>query len=147
MWLMPQTEEIESKAAERKRLFLQATLGAEGCANYYRMIEFMSAKAAKVVDDDAWYLSIIAVDPAAQGQGLGRKLMEPTIADADRAGATCFLETFSQRNLSFYQRLGFTAASRFNEPTTGAVYTLMIRPPMCLAEPTLCSFLFVSFAL
>jgi GNAT superfamily N-acetyltransferase len=127
VWLLPQSPEVESQAAERKRTFLQATLNIEGCANYYRIIEFMSAKSATLVDEAAWYLSIVAVDPAAQGQGLGRKLLEPTIAEADRAGVTCYLETFGQRNLSFYQRLGFAPAARFTEPTTGAEYTVMVR--------------------
>jgi GNAT superfamily N-acetyltransferase len=89
----------------------------------------MSAKSATLVDDAAWYLSIVGFDPAAHGKGLGRKLLEPTIAEADRAGVTCYLETFSQRNLSFYQRLGFTTAARFTEPTTGAEYTVMVRHP------------------
>jgi GNAT superfamily N-acetyltransferase len=127
VWLLPQSPEVESQAAERKRTFLQATLNIEGCANYYRIIEFMSAKSATLVDEAAWYLSIVAVDPAAQGQGLGRKLLQPTIAEADRAGVTCYLETFGQRNLSFYQRLGFAPAARFTEPTTGAEYTVMVR--------------------
>ena len=127
VWLLPQSPEVESQAAERKRTFLQATLNIEGCANYYRIVEFMSAKSATLVDEAAWYLSIVAVDPAAQGQGLGRKLLEPTIAEADRAGVTCYLETFGRRNLSFYQRLGFAPAARFTEPTTGAEYTVMVR--------------------
>jgi len=129
VWLLPQSPELESQAAERKRTFLRAALSAEGCANYYRIIEFMSAKAAALIDEAAWYLSIVAVDPAVQGQGLGSKLLEPTIAEADRSGVTCYLETFSQRNLSFYQRLGFAAAARFTEPTTGAEYTVMVRRP------------------
>ena len=129
VWLLPQPPELESQAAQQKRTFLHATLSAEGCANYYRITEFMSAKSATLVDDDAWYLSIVAIDPAAQGQGLGRKLLEPTIAEASHAGVTCYLETFSQRNLSFYQRLGFATAAQFTEPTTGADYTVMVHPP------------------
>lgn len=129
VWLLPQSPELESEAAERKRTFLEAALTTEGFANYYEIIDFMSTKAATLIDDAAWYLSIVAVDPAVQGHGLGRKLLEPTITEADRAGVTCYLETFSQRNLSFYQRLGFTAAARFTEPTTGADYTVMVRPP------------------
>jgi ribosomal protein S18 acetylase RimI-like enzyme len=129
VWLLPQAPEVESQAAQQKRAFLEAALSAEGCANYYRIINFMSAKAASLVDDAAWYLSIVAVDPAVQGQGLGRKLLEPTIAEADHASVTCYLETFGQRSLSFYQRLGFAAAARFTEPTTGADYTVMVRHP------------------
>ena len=42
-----------------------------------------------------------AVDPAAQGQGSGRKLLEPTIAEADRVFATCYLETFTPEIFPF----------------------------------------------
>ena len=129
VWLLPQPPEVESQAAQQKRTFLQTDLSAGGCANYYRIIEFMNAKSATLVDDAAWYLSIVAVDPAVHGQGLGRKLLEPTIAEADRTCITCYLETFSPRNLPFYQRLGFAAAARFTEPTTGAEYTVMVRTP------------------
>ena len=129
VWLLPQRTEIEAKAATQKRTFLETTLGAEGCSNYYRIIEFMSAQSATLVDDAVWYLSIVAVDPGLQGQGLGRKLLEPTLAEADRAGATCYLETFGPQNLGFYRHLGFGDAARFIEPTTAAHYTLMIRPP------------------
>ena len=129
VWLLPQNAESDRQAAQQKRTFLESTLSPEGCANYYRIIEFMSAKSASLVDDSAWYLSIVAVDPALQGRGLGRKLLEPTLAEADRATATCYLETFGDRNLGFYQRLGFTAVARFIEPTTGAEYSLMARNP------------------
>jgi len=129
VWLLPQAPDVQSRAAHNKRVFLETTLDAEGCANYYRMVNFMSAQAASVVDDDAWYLSIVAVDPTAQGQGLGRKLLEPTIAEADRVSATCYLETFSPRNFAFYERLGFTTAARFAEPTTGEDYAVMVRYP------------------
>jgi GNAT superfamily N-acetyltransferase len=107
--------------------FSAADLSPKGCENYYRITEFMSAKSAALIDEAAWYLSIVAVDPAVQAQGLGRKLLEPTIAEADRAGVICYLETFSQRNLSFYQRLGIAASARFTEATTGADYSMMVR--------------------
>ena len=129
VWLLPQPPEKANQAAQQKRAFLETTLSAEGCANYYRIVDFMRAKAASLVDDAAWYLSIIAVDPSLQVQGLGRQLLDPTIDEADRARVTCYLETFGERNLAFYQRLGFAAAARFTEPTTGADYTVMVRPP------------------
>jgi len=87
----------------------------------------MHTHAASMVDSAAWYLSIVAVNPTAQGKGLGRALLEPTLAEADRAGATCFLETFSPRAHAFYERLGFTSAARLTEPTTGADYVVMVR--------------------
>lgn len=134
VWLLPQPPDVQSRAAHNKRVFLETTLDAEGCKNYYRIVNFMKAKAASVVEGTGWYLSIVAVDPAAQGQGLGRKLLEPTIAEADRVFATCYLETFTPRNPSFYERLGFAVAARFAEPTTGADYAVMIRYPRAPKE-------------
>ena len=129
VWRLPQPAEVQAHAAHTKRLFLQTMLDAEGCANYHRIVDFMSGKAAGLVDHKAWYLSIVAVDPMAQRQGLGRRLLEPTIGEADSVSATCYLETFSARNLPFYERLGFAAEARFTEPTTGADYVVMVRHP------------------
>lgn len=127
VWLPPQFPDVKSRTAENKRAFLQAILEVQGCANYYSILNFMTAKATSVLNGEAWYLSIVAVDPALQGQGLGRKLLEPTLEEADRVSATCYLETFSPRNVSFYERLGFSIKARFVEPTTGADYTVMVR--------------------
>jgi GNAT superfamily N-acetyltransferase len=129
VWLLPQTRDAHSRATRNKRAFLQATLESEGCANYYRIMNFMSAKSKAIVGHDAWYLSIVAVNPTLHGKGLGRLLLEPTIAEADRLAAVCYLETFSPRNLSFYERLGFVTKARFTEPTTGSDYSLMVRYP------------------
>lgn len=129
VWLLPQDSAVLSRAARNKRSFLEHTLSREGCENYYRMVSFMSRKAASVVDPQAWYLSIIAVAPAVQGQGFGRQLLQPTLAEVDRASATCYLESFSPRNLTFYERFGFVARARFAEPTAGADYAVMVRSP------------------
>jgi GNAT superfamily N-acetyltransferase len=129
VWLLPQPDEIQSSAAERKRLFLTNTLGARGTSNYYRMVEYMSGKAQKLVSDDAWYLSIIAVDPSLQGRGLGQQLLAPTLAEIDASDAISYLETFGPRSVTFYERLGFRTVARFDEPTTEAQYALMVRKP------------------
>ena len=133
MWLLPQSPAVQSFAvqsfaAQNKRAFLEKTLDAEGCANYYGIVD-MKTQAASVLADDAWYLSIVAVHPEAQGQGLGRQLLEPTIAEADRCAATCYLETFDRRSVAFYKRLAFAVVARFEEPTTRADCALMVRHP------------------
>jgi GNAT superfamily N-acetyltransferase len=86
----------------------------------------MAERATPIVTG-AWYLSIVGVSPLAQGQGLGQRLLAPTLAEADAAGAPCYLETFSSRNVAFYERLGFRTERTFLEPTTGSEYALMIR--------------------
>jgi len=129
VWLLPQPEQVEAERAHRKRSFLAAALGERGYESYYNIVRYMSARAEGVVADDAWYLSIIAVDPSTQGRGLGVQLLAPTLAEADGGAITCYLETFSPRNVGFYERLGFATHAQFNEPTTGEAYALMVRAP------------------
>jgi ribosomal protein S18 acetylase RimI-like enzyme len=54
-----------------------------------------------------WYLEVLGIAPDAQGVGLGRRLLEPGLARADRAGLPCYLETARYDNVAFYERFGF----------------------------------------
>jgi len=129
VWILPQPDEVRTRAAAHKRLFLENTLGARGASNYYSMVEYMSGKAKALVTGSAWYLSIIAVDPALHGRGMGQQLLAPTLAEADANAVTTYLETFGLRTVRFYERVGFSTVGRFDEPTTGAQYALMVRNP------------------
>lgn len=134
VWLMPAQSSVYETEAKAKAGFLAAALGATGAAAYRRIIDFMRPRAAAAVAESAWYLSIVGVTPAAQGQGMGRRLIEPTLADADEAGVDCYLETFDSRNPAFYQRLGFSAVASHSEPVTGATYVIMRRNPKARSE-------------
>jgi len=127
IWLLPQTDEVCEHERAHKHEFLRQTLGETGFTNYHRMVDYMSARARTVVPIDAWYLSIVAVAPHAQGHGLGARLLAPTLAEADAARAVCYLETFSGRSRRFYERLGFVVQGEFPEPTTGAQYAILTR--------------------
>lgn len=129
VWLLPAEPSVYETEATAKAEFLAETLGATGVDAYRRIIDFMRPRATAAVVESAWYLSIVGVTPSAQGQGIGRRLIETTLAEADDAGVDCYLETFDQRNPAFYQRLGFSAAGSHAEPVTGATYTIMLRSP------------------
>jgi GNAT superfamily N-acetyltransferase len=109
--------------------FVTRGIGAQGTESYRRIVDFMRPRASAVIDESAWYLSIVGVTPSVQGQGIGRRLIEPTLAEADEAEVTCYLETFDSRNPRLYQRLGFSAVGSHVEPVTGSAYTIMKRSP------------------
>ncbi|MHB8815533.1 MAG: GNAT family N-acetyltransferase [Steroidobacteraceae bacterium] len=134
VWLLPVKNSVYETEAKAKAEFLAAALGDAGEAAYRRIMNFMRPIAATAVAESAWYLSIIGVTPSAQGRGIGRRLIEPTLAEADDAGVDCYLETFDSRNPVFYQRLGFSALGSHTEPVTGATYIIMRREPKMRSE-------------
>lgn len=54
-----------------------------------------------------WYLSAVGVDPARHGEGLGSALVRRGIERAERDGRPIYLETETESNVRFYERLGF----------------------------------------
>jgi len=54
-----------------------------------------------------WYLSLLGVEPAWQGRGVGRGLLDAWLADVDAEGHPSYLETDREANLAFYGAAGF----------------------------------------
>jgi GNAT superfamily N-acetyltransferase len=83
------------------------------------------------VPDDApahWYLGVLATRRERQGTGLGRAVLTPILAAADRTDMVTYLETASDANLRFYGQLGF-AAVREAEMPEGPLCWLLRRDP------------------
>ena len=53
------------------------------------------------------YIVAVGVAPASQGQGLGTRLLGPTLKACDAAGLPGYIEASSERNRALYERLGF----------------------------------------
>lgn len=54
-----------------------------------------------------WYLPMIGVDPAQQGNGVGSSLMTVALEAVDRDGVIAYLESSNPKNISLYERHGF----------------------------------------
>ncbi|MEU6413248.1 GNAT family N-acetyltransferase [Microbispora sp. NPDC046933] len=79
--------------------------------------------------EPAWFLNTVAVAPQTQGRGLGSAVLAPGIEAAARAGYPAFLETSSERNVAFYERLGFIVTAEVQLPDEGPRTWCMRRNP------------------
>jgi GNAT superfamily N-acetyltransferase len=129
LWLLPRASDVEAHEHAAKYAFLAELCGPVGYDHYCRIVGFMHARAEPAIPADAWYLSILGVDPTVQGRGLGARLVAPTIAEADAAGVATWLETFTTRGARFYERVGFTLVAWHDEPVTGRSYAVLRRNP------------------
>ena len=76
-----------------------------------------------------FYVRIVGVRSARQGQGLGSVLMQPTLQAADSEGAPSYIEASTERSAALYERLGFVHLGAFGLPDGGPPIWPMRRPP------------------
>ena len=129
VWSVPLDAEQSRQKAEAKRTALVAAMGT-ACAQTFAAIEENMARHEAAMDlSDHWYLSILAVAPDQQGRGKGASLLDPVLAQADKAGVSSYLTTFTPRNISFYKRMGYRDMGGFAEPITQSDFHILVRPP------------------
>ncbi|WP_073616117.1 GNAT family N-acetyltransferase [Desulfopila aestuarii] len=130
VWTKPLRQDLETERSKKKKEFLEKYMGGASLSTYNSIVDFMSEKASSLVPENAWYLSILGVLPQHQGKGLGVGLVDKILDQTDKAGIPTYLETFTPKNISFYERLGYKQLECIYEPTTEADYCIMMREPL-----------------
>ena len=75
-----------------------------------------------------WYLPLIAADPNWTGQGLGTLLMKHALRRCDQDGIAAYLESSNPRNISLYERHGFSIVGQIQYGSSPTL-TPMLRTP------------------
>lgn len=109
-----------------------AGLWRMGVGNLLRMVkasDFYEKLRKQLMPEPHRYLLLLGIDPPDQGKGIGSTLLAPELAEADRRGEPCYLETSKESNLPFYQRHGFEIVHSGRVPDGGPACWTMRRPP------------------
>jgi GNAT superfamily N-acetyltransferase len=91
---------------------LSLELGFRGVRRLTRLEKGFDAARLRHVPGPHWYIPLLGVRPEKQGLGLGKSVLTPVFADADRQGLPVYLETMPEANVPIYQRMGFTLAGQ-----------------------------------
>jgi ribosomal protein S18 acetylase RimI-like enzyme len=86
-------------------------IGAVGLRPSLKVVVWLSGWAKHDPSEPHSHLGPLAVEPDAQGQGVGTRLMEHYCKELDRTGVAGFLETDKARNVRFYERFGFSVTA------------------------------------
>ena len=76
------------------------------------------------------YLYFLGVTHAAQGHGVGSRLLKVATARLDADGRPAYLETQTERNLALYRRHGFEVVSEHRPRPDGPMLWSMWREPV-----------------
>ncbi len=109
-WLPPGAFPLSPRRQLRAALDMVRILVAAPRSTF-RLLRFTAGVARAHPSQPYWYLEMVGVAPGAQGLGIGTRLLEPVLALADEAGQLCYLETDGERNVVWYQGLGFEVRS------------------------------------
>ncbi len=131
LWLRPGKEigarAIISSAGPSARWLL--TPPVQNIRRLTRVMRQFDKKRKQLMREPHWYLMAIGVDPDHQGEGHGSALVRAGMRNADRDGKMIYLETETEQNVSFYERLGFEVLDEMTIAEIGIPFSLMVRHP------------------
>lgn len=130
VWLPPgESAMTDSRVAAAGLDASPAVLGEEAFGRFMSVMEQIEPLHEQDVPDRHWYLALLGVDPEHAGRGIGSALIEPVLAEADRDGLPCYLETAEKLNLAFYEKHGFEVLRHGIASGTAVEYWTMRRLP------------------
>ena len=137
-WLPPGVVRRFDEIEQSSRAAINPLTGDGGV----RYATFWDWLGAHLPGEPCWFLDAVAVAPAAQGRGLGRRLVMHGLELARADGCPAFLETGTPRNVPFYQSLGFQIVDEQRAPDGGPMIWFMQTPRLPWrhkprSEPTL----------
>ena len=87
--------------------------GPEATGRLLGMLQEIEANHERLAPGPHLRLEFFGVTPALQGEGIGTALIEHGHRRADDLGLACYLETFSERNVGYYERRGYRTVGEF----------------------------------
>jgi GNAT superfamily N-acetyltransferase len=130
VWLKPGETEMSPERAETAGFnALPEAMGADAFERFFSVIEFAEAYHKRDVPEPHWYTMVVGVDPAFQGQGVGRALLKPVMDKSRAGGVPIYLETAQPANVAFYEYIGFKQIRELDEPSSGLrLWTFRLDP-------------------
>src|SRR3989442_3137660 len=82
-----------------------------------------------------WYLPMIGIDPAKQGNGDGSALLKHALERCDGEGKLAYLESSSPKSVPLYQRHGFELLGTIQVGSSPSMFPMLRKPrPLVPAE-------------
>jgi ribosomal protein S18 acetylase RimI-like enzyme len=121
LWLPPGVKSDEESLGSLLERTAPASIQPDAASVFEQMAGFHP-------EEPHWYLPLIGVDPARQGQRLGDKLLAHALARCDADRLPAYLESSNPRNLGFYQRHGFEALGRIQAGSSPTLVPMLRKP-------------------
>jgi ribosomal protein S18 acetylase RimI-like enzyme len=121
LWLPPGIHSDEQALVS----LLQRTVRERERADVFAVLEQMDRYHPA---EPHWYLPMIGVDPARQGNGYGSALLKHALERCDGEDKLTYLESSSPKNIPLYRRHGFESLGTIQVGSSPPLFPMLRRP-------------------
>jgi GNAT superfamily N-acetyltransferase len=126
VWIPPGQPELSEEDDARVEPLLRELIGDRTP----EVLDFLERfEDAHPHDPPHYYLSLLGIDPARRGEGLGMGLLAKCLEEHDAAGIPTYLESTNPVNNKRYERLGYRQVGEFTTPDGRHPVATMWRDP------------------
>jgi ribosomal protein S18 acetylase RimI-like enzyme len=101
----------------------------EAAARMGPMVDYLEELHARAIDGPHARLEFFGVDPDVQGSGIGSRLLAAGHATIDAHAERCYLETFTTKNVAYYEKRGYRVVADGAIPGTDTPIWGLVREP------------------
>lgn len=124
-----QTDVTPDRLAQTALAKLPELIGADAASRFLSVLRVAEPMHHRHAAGPHWYVMALGVSPDAQGEGLGRALLESIFDEADPTRLPVYLETTRAANIAFYGHMGFAVVEQVRDPASGLEIWGFLRPP------------------
>jgi hypothetical protein len=129
LWISPGMEVTIGHAVRTEMPSLPFKLDRSSIARWLRVNRYLESL-RKHTAGEHWYLLALGTESSTTRHGTRRALLSPVLAAADWDLRSCYVETFREADLPFYEQSGFQVAGAGQIPDGGPDFWILIRPPL-----------------
>ena len=127
LWICPGREFAFAQMVRAGTLAISFKLG-NSFKRCLKLVNSVQGVHHRLLREPHWYLMALAVAPTERERSIESALLNTGLLRADSDGLPCYVETFRERNLRFYEENGFRIAGAGCIPG-GPSFWAMIRKP------------------
>jgi len=126
LWISPGQTVAFEQMVRREMLAMPFKLGWTSFRHCVNLAARLEAVRKRLVRGPYWYLMVHGVKPSMQAGAIGAALLEPVLSRADSSGLSCYLETFQETDLPFYEACGFRVQGAGQIPGGGPNFWVLM---------------------
>jgi ribosomal protein S18 acetylase RimI-like enzyme len=129
-WPIPTNEPTPEQATMAGLQPLSEVLGEAAYARFAALATHIEEEQTQLVPPPCWYLASLGVEPASQGKGIGRSLVQAFLARAATDEVPLCLWTNRPGNVGFYTALGLEVIREGAVPNSDLPYWIFRLNPV-----------------